>query len=480
MRQPIHQQIILPMVGIMLVTLAGVSLVDAWLAGRQTQARILQQVKMIAETLAESSFPLTDRVLQQMHGLSGASFVVATADGRVQASNYSRVGAAQALAELARSPAVVTRAATDLTLSHRVTVNGSLALHAVLDLKRPHVQRERGLLHVIYPVARAQRAWRAAVLPPVGVAIASLIVVILVSHRVARRFTRPIFLLRDQVTQIAAGRRDPVTVPGRNDELRDLALDINHMVEMLSHYEQQVRRDEQLRTLDRLGGAMAHQIRNALTGCRMALELHRDDCPAREDEALSVALRQLDLLDGSLRRFLAGGQLPQRSEPVDLVELVRQTLQLVRPQAQHRSVELRWQQPLSAVIIEGDGQRLREVLVNLLLNAIEAAADTPSRSGSGIAAHVEVRLDRPDEQRVRIVVLDTGSGPPLSVQQRMFEPLVTTKPEGLGLGLAMVQEIVASCGGQITWWRDEEMTCFAAELPLRQQENVDVEVAGRR
>src|SRR5690606_27387309 len=118
---------------------------------------------------------------------------------------------------------------------------------------------------------------------------------------VTARITRPIFRLRNQVDRIAGGDFVPVTVTPRNDEIRDLSMAINHMVQMLAQYERQVRREEQLRTLGRLGGGMAHQVRNALTGCRMALELHRADCSMADDETLWVALRQIDLLEGSVK-----------------------------------------------------------------------------------------------------------------------------------------------------------------------------------
>ena len=94
-------------------------------------------------------------------------------------------------------------------------------------------------------------------------------------------------------------------VARRNDELRNLAESINRMAGQLANYERQVRRHERLKTLGQLGASMAHQLRNAATGGRMAIELHRRDCPrATSDNSLEVALRQLLLMESYLRQFL--------------------------------------------------------------------------------------------------------------------------------------------------------------------------------
>ena len=163
---------------------------------------------------------------------------------------------------------------------------------------------ESGSLVVLYSQERWSAAmWQAAYPALVAGAVAVLAVVV-VTTLLARRFVRPIRRLGDQTARIAQGDFTPVGVGKVDDELRDLAVSINRMTERLSQYEREVRRSEQLRTLGQLGAGMAHQLRNAATGGRMAIELHQRQCAAAGGEDLEVALRQLRLMESYLQRFL--------------------------------------------------------------------------------------------------------------------------------------------------------------------------------
>ena len=106
------------------------------------------------------------------------------------------------------------------------------------------------------------------------------VAIVLVTTVLAHRFVRPIRQLGDRAAAIARGDFQPVAVSRHDDEIRDLALSINRMSEQLGQYEGQVRRHEQLRTLGQLGAGIAHQLRNAATGGRMAIELHQRQCAA--------------------------------------------------------------------------------------------------------------------------------------------------------------------------------------------------------
>ena len=163
---------------------------------------------------------------------------------------------------------------------------------------------DSGSLVVLYSQERWSAAtWQAAYPALVAGAVAVLAVVV-VTTLLAQRFVRPIRRLGDQTARIAQGDFTPVGVGKVDDELRDLAVSINRMTERLGQYEREVRRSEQLRTLGQLGAGMAHQLRNAATGGRMAIELHQRQCAAAAGEDLEVALRQLRLMESYLQRFL--------------------------------------------------------------------------------------------------------------------------------------------------------------------------------
>src|SRR5262249_8543958 len=145
-----------------------------------------------------------------------------------------------------------------------------------------------GTLVVLYSQERWSAATWQAAYPALAAGAVAVVAVIVVTTFLARRFVRPIHRLSNQTARIARGDFTPVALGRVDDELHDLALSINRMTERLGQYEREVRRNEQLRTLSQLGAGMAHQLRNAATGSRMAIELHQRQCMVSSAEALDV------------------------------------------------------------------------------------------------------------------------------------------------------------------------------------------------
>src|SRR5262249_52477057 len=125
----------------------------------------------------------------------------------------------------------------------------------------------------------------------------------------AQRLTSRVRQLECQTRQIAEGDFSPLALPRRRDELRDLALSINKMAQRLAGFQETTRKNERLRLLGQVSGGLAHQLRNGVTGARLAVQLHARECPGGpEAEALTVALRQLALVELHVQRFLALGR----------------------------------------------------------------------------------------------------------------------------------------------------------------------------
>jgi signal transduction histidine kinase len=304
-------------------------------------------------------------------------------------------------------------------------------------------------------------------LPSFFVGLATTLLLATVAYALANRMGRTIGRLRGEVLRIARGDFRAAELPTVDDEIRDLSVAVNRTAAMLTEYEQQVRQSEQMRTLTVLGASIAHQLRNAVTGCRMALDLHAAESPSRDgDECLEVAGRQLQLMESQLQRFLRIGKRPTKmvSREVELGELVEKLLPLVRPAAQHAGVALDCRIAAESLTIQGDEEALSQVVLNLLLNAIEAAQQSAIGNSTRGSVGIDVRLS--DEESVAIEIRDSGTGPAESVADAIFEPFVTSKAEGAGLGLAVAREIVVAHGGTIDWKRENGMTQFCVELPL--------------
>ena len=260
--------------------------------------------------------------------------------------------------------------------------------------------------------------------------------------------------LERRTRQIAAGEFDPMPLPRADDEVRDLARSVNDMAGRLAQLQEAVRRTERFRLVGQLAGGLAHQLRNGVTGARLAVQVHAADCPRAGDEALAVTLRQLSLLESNLRRFIDLGRPAEaKPRPCSLTAILSDVIGLVRPRCRHADVGLDWSPPADPLTLAGDADQLLDLFVNLIENAVEAA---------GPGGRVEVAAGRGDALVVEVA--DTGPGPPAEVAARLFEPFATGKPDGIGLGLAVARRAAEAHGGVVTWRRDGGKTVFRVEL----------------
>jgi signal transduction histidine kinase len=174
-----------------------------------------------------------------------------------------------------------------------------------------------------------------------------------------------------------------------------------------------------------------------------------------------VALRQLARIETNLRQFLDLGKAPTGVlQPCDVVKLIDQSIAFIRPQCQHAGTTLEWKPPEGSRIVLGDATQLSHLFGNVVSNAVEAA---------GPGGTVQVQIPNCESQKTQrsivIDVIDTGPGPPPTIALRLFEPFVTGKDQGVGLGLAVAKQAVEALGGKIGWERLNGKTVFRIELP---------------
>ncbi|MEK6234470.1 MAG: HAMP domain-containing histidine kinase [Planctomycetales bacterium] len=460
MRLPIQQQLLLPFLLLVIAAIVSSSVYTAY--SNADWARRLQEedFQRLAETLARPGFPLTEGVLRQMKGLSGAEFVLLNRNGRVETTTYPTQPAR--LRDLVA--AMADDSPQELQANHAAVLADKTYLCGRIPVQRGASRSsEAAALLVLYPEDRWRNARWKAIVPPLQVGAIATLAAILVSVLLARRFVRPIKRLREHASQIAEGAFGEADVGRRDDEFRDLAVSLNQMAGQLARQEERIRGNERLRTLGQLGGGIAHQLRNSVTGAMLALELHQRECATAGCESLQVVDTQLVLMRTYLQRFLTLGRAePTPSQAVELAELVEEVLPLIRPLSQHNQVALDFHDPGSPLQVRGDPDSLRQLIVNLIMNAVEAASQ-PGKTGAFV--RVELETDD-DEQRTTLRVIDSGPGPADAVRDRLFEPFATEKPDGAGLGLSVCKEIAARHEGTIRWERREESTCFEVEFPL--------------
>lgn len=223
-------------------------------------------------------------------------------------------------------------------------------------------------------------------------------------------------------------------------------------------------RADRLAGIGTLSAGLAHEIRNPLVSVRTFLQLlpeRYDDVEFRtgfRELALSEVERICDLITD-----LLGFAKPRvsESEPVDVNAVVTQTVRLLEPELRRQGVDVAVAVDDELPPVVGDDGQVRQVAMNLIANAIEAC------NGSGMIEVSTRRQEHDGRGWAVFAVADTGPGIHESHAPHLFDPFFTTKPEGNGLGLYIVRQIVTEHGGQIrTAQRDGGGTLFEIHFPL--------------
>lgn len=451
MRFSIRFQLLIPL-GILLLGVIGMSTWTAASSADRAWRQIEEQMNHVAETMNNVKFPRNAHTLGLMKGLSGAEFLVYQANGGAHAADSSAITTLPQIP--ANLPPPVAHGAAS-RLGPRVEMEGQVYFCRGVYLG----EDKMWILYIFYPESLWQGALWAAIRPSLYLGLFGGLASIVLAVAVSQRFSRRVQELELRTRRIAAGDFSPMALPRRNDEIRDLAKSVNEMAQRLAQLRETVKQTERLRLLGQVSSGLAHQLRNGVTGARLAVQLHVRELNGQADfESLQVALRQLALVELHLKRFLGLGRLEElRREPCDLIGLIDETVSLVQPKCRHANIDLQWQVPQDATgfTLPGDFDQLQHVLLNVVTNAIEAA---------GPEGRVRIELGR-NADCIVIDVSDTGPGPDPEIAGRLFEAFVTGKREGVGLGLAISRQVIEAHQGTIRWTRGMSETVFHIELP---------------
>lgn len=236
--------------------------------------------------------------------------------------------------------------------------------------------------------------------------------------------------------------------------------------------ESEVAHNDRLASIGRLAAGVAHEIGNPLTGiASLAQNLHFETDPAEQETAIKqilVQTRRINDIVQSLVTFSHAGNDPSAArQAVDLRECVDEAIHLVQLGREGRGIEC-CNEVSAGLAVQANSQRLLQVFVNLLSNALHA-----SEAGSRVC--ITARQDGP---HVEIAVEDEGHGIPPALLERIFEPFFTTKPpgQGTGLGLSVVYSIIDEHGGTVSASnRATRGTRFELRLPAAADDTQDTE-----
>lgn len=201
-----------------------------------------------------------------------------------------------------------------------------------------------------------------------------------------------------------------------------------------------LRRAERLKTLGEMAAGMAHEVKNPLAAIRSSAQILSERVSGKEAQFAQIIVSEVDRLNRVVNEFLEYARpAPLKREPVLLSELLDSCLELLGPVIKQAGVTIKRAYPQGEHKVDVDPNQLRQVFLNLILNAVQAM-----HAGGEVALEI-----RREGDSTIVSVRDTGPGIPADKLRQVCEPFYTTKPGGTGLGLPIAQSIVAEHGGRL-------------------------------
>jgi signal transduction histidine kinase len=314
----------------------------------------------------------------------------------------------------------------------------------------------------------SQRVARQAHITMICLALVAPISGLLAGYGMARGLSRSIYQLSVRVRDMAQRlERDVASVSIEADgDLQHLDQQLSYVVQRVEEvterqqrHQSEMLRAEQLAAVGQLAAGVAHEIRNPLTSVKMLVEvaLRSPERGLLTLDDLRVIHREVTRLEHTVQGFLDFARLPApRRLACDLREIVNQAVELVQSRSRQQKVAIDVSLPGTPMIVNVDREQLRTVLVNLLLNGLDAMPQ---------GGRLRISLTGTPLDGIELSVADTGHGIAPEIKERLFRPFATTKETGTGLGLSISRRIVEEHGGSISVKNNPDGgACFTISL----------------
>lgn len=303
-------------------------------------------------------------------------------------------------------------------------------------------------VEVDYRTPRYAAARRTVLAATLAVAALGSIAFAVVAWWLARRFARPIEDLSASARALGGDLAVPVPQIGVG-EVAGLARELEAMRARLVAAADAARQAERLATLGTFAATVAHEVRNPLTAVGLHVQMLRRESPQDPDlQRIAEEIERLDLVVDEVLSFARG----MRCEVVDcdLRAVADDVVRLLRRQADHAGVDL---SASGAGQVRADPRRMRQCLLNLVLNAVQACS-----GGRGTAVLIDVSPGR-------LMVVDDGPGVPPEMEPRLFAPFATGREHGTGLGLHLAKAVADAHGASLAHARADGRTRFTVIFP---------------
>jgi len=282
------------------------------------------------------------------------------------------------------------------------------------------------------------------------------LITIFIAFIISTEISRPLRMLQDKFKAVQLGKKHQEIVYNKKDEIGELVKEYNKMVSKLETSAKKLAESERESAWREMAKQIAHEIKNPLTPMKLSIQFLQkswfdkvEDTKDFENRLNSVSetlIEQINTLSAIASEFSAFAKMPKtRKEEVDIVKKLNTVTQLFK-NTKNVDISLNLNK-IKKLNIIADKEQISRVFINLIKNAIQAIPE--ERKGK-----IKVSLKKTDTKAI-IIIEDNGSGIPDDKKERLFEPSFTTKTTGMGIGLAIVRNIVTSVGGDI-WFESKQ------------------------
>ena len=322
----------------------------------------------------------------------------------------------------------------------------------VAFMSLPYFARQYGLQQEIFSLLAALT----------NIYVFLILISVVLALIISNRITEPLRFIRESLKNLKLDQTNRAIEWESDDEIGELVDEYNRTLNELVQSAELLARSERESAWREMAKQVAHEIKNPLTPMKLSIQMLQrsmadkaEDLEERVEKVARTLIEQIDTLSNIATEFSSFAQMPKPIvESVDLRSLLENAAHLHR----NSEVDLTLNFEVDACIIQADKEQMLRVFNNLIKNGIQSVPE-------GRNPIIELGLIK-DKQRWVASVKDNGSGIPKELEEQIFVPNFTTKSSGMGLGLAMVKNIVETANGKI-WFQTETNsgTIFYVSFP---------------
>jgi len=431
----IKNKIIIPFTFLSTTTIVISAFVAITLFNHKYDEKIIQETKQWMQVIFATNY---QQEIEKTKKAMGVEITIFARDNAIIATTFSE-GTSKKLANALK----INDVRKELEQGHEMVATELRYLDKTYKVFCYPLKLYQRIYCLLRPMSEIQAAKRQVTYTTLIIAASGILMVVIIGALIARNITAPIQSLVDFTQKVGAGNLELQAEISTSDEIGELASAFNEMTHELRHYRNELVNAERLATAGKMAATFAHEIRNPLSSIKMLLQLLKKKIKPTEQsekyiDSIIEEINRVDMIVDGMMDFARPTELKIQSS--DINDLINSVLEIMGANLKHQKIRLEKNLSQVPISIEADPDKLKQVFMNIALNAMQAMP-----KGGELTVST-----RQINSTVEIKFSDTGVGISEDNQKLVFQPFFTTKASGTGLGLANAKRIIEQHNGTIS------------------------------